>query len=320
MTSNDIEKQLNRHYNKIVEDSFETQERNREILAPFVSREELEKLDARRHDDFVLERKFFEDILSFLREKHSIPDIYFFPHSVQITTGMALGENGYVLYFSKKFQQTLCDICALSSYLFFEDDGGRLSDRDECRLKNILLGYIDTYANCREMPTVDETIYRIYAADSVIHGASMARSMLAFILCHEIAHVIINPSLKNVSSSEEFDADKLGCEMYFDLLSSGRTFGAMRLDPSMNRAPLLLMDLLELIDDYMVSIFGKRLMSDASHPSAGMRKCYLLNFYLFQYEKDSSVLYQIFYEQWLAIKAHLHLNITNIATNIKAMS
>lgn len=315
-----IERIHNSLYNKRLKRSTKIQKRMREVLSVHLTENELKNLDKRRQDDFILERNFFRDILFFLREKHNIPDIVFFPSSTLLMPGITLTENDYILNYSKKFQQTLCDICVLTSFLFFEDDNDRLSDDDERRLKNIFIGYIDTYANCRKMPVVNETIEKIYKAESVILGSAMARGILAFILCHEMAHVIINPTLKEVSCSEEFQADKLGCEMYFELLLSKKTFGSIKLDPSMNRAPLLLMDLLDLIDEYMINITQKPLASDSSHPSAEMRKCYLLNSFLFQCEKDSCMLYQIFYEQWMAIKAHLHINVENIVPNIKAMS
>lgn len=257
----------------------------REVLAAHLSENELKNLDKRKQDDFILERNFFKDILLFLRKKHNIPDIVFLPSSTLLMPGITLAGNQYMLKYSKKFQQTHCDICVLTSFLFFEDDNDRLSDDDERRLKNIFLGYIDTYANCGKMPIVNETIQKIYKAKSAICGSAMARGILTFILCHEIAHVIINPLLKEVSFSEEFQADKLGCELYFELLLSKKTFESMRLDPSMNRAPLLLMDLLDLIDDYMMNITNKPVASDCSHPPAEMRKCYLLNSFLFQCEK-----------------------------------
>ena len=320
MNLKEIEQIHNRDYNEIIKNSTKIQEKMREVLSVHLSENELENFDKRRQDDFILERSFFTDIFLFLRKKYNIPDIVFFPSSTLLMPGIVLVENDYILNYSKKFQQTLCDICVLTSFLFFEDDNDRLSADEERRLKNIFIGYIDTYANCGEMPVVNETIEKIYKAESAILGSAMARGILAFILCHEIAHVIINPTLKEVSCSEEFQADKLGCQMYFELLLSKKTFGTMRLDPSMNRAPLLLMDLLDLIDDYMLNITHKPVASDSSHPPAEMRKCYLLNSFLFQCDKDSCILYQFFYEQWMAIKAHLYINIENIVANIKAMS
>ena len=108
-------------------------------------------------------------------------------------------------------------------------------------------------------------------------ASALARAMVVFVLCHELAHV----HLDHLASAEpdaqtELQADARAVDYFRRVVAFGRTDRNthIHVDPKMAGAPLILSMILELYEAWLVSR-GTKLGDVSRHPPASLRTAQL---------------------------------------------
>lgn len=107
-------------------------------------------------------------------------------------------------------------------------------------------------------------------ADCLNISGAMSRSMILFVLCHEIAHCHLDHIKKVQTVALEYEADKQACKYFMLVVAnsvSGRKKHTAYVDIKVAGAPILLMRLLTVFENWLKSN-GFDLDAVSSHPKA----------------------------------------------------
>lgn len=105
---------------------------------------------------------------------------------------------------------------------------------------------------------------------NLTHG--LARAMLVFVLCHEIAHIEAGHLHEPASRDRELAADQAAAGLFLEVIQVGERAHATHIfiDPKIACAPLLLTAFLDLLEAWHQARFGAA-PSQTNHPAAADR-------------------------------------------------
>ena len=100
----------------------------------------------------------------------------------------------------------------------------------------------------------------------------LGRSMLVFVLCHELAHVHLGHLEQEPSREQELEADRLGSELFHRVVEAGKLDSEthIHVDPKVACAPIALTQILDLHETWL-TLRGREPSGSSKHPTAEER-------------------------------------------------
>lgn len=97
----------------------------------------------------------------------------------------------------------------------------------------------------------------------------LARAMLVFTLCHELAHCRLDHLSEPSDKQQELDADRLAAQFFLAVMEHGRhdNHTTVHIDPKVSGAPIIFMHLLNLHEAWQAQQ-GRSLKASSQHPYA----------------------------------------------------
>ena len=114
--------------------------------------------------------------------------------------------------------------------------------------------------------------YYLDFTDELRVSSVLARAMIVFALCHEIAHALLGHQEEEASPAQELAADGEAVRLYLELCGQQERARQTHvyLDPKIAGGPLVFMSILSLLEDWMLARGGVRQLP-STHPPASER-------------------------------------------------
>lgn len=110
-----------------------------------------------------------------------------------------------------------------------------------------------------------------YKGQTLSMAFAMARAMIVFVLCHELAHVVLDhhDNEEGDDASMEFEADALAAEYFLKVVEHGKVTNQtyIHIFPPLACAPLVLTMIFELYETWLESV-GLGSAKSGTHPPA----------------------------------------------------
>jgi hypothetical protein len=266
-----------------------------------------ELADKRKQDYFYMEMDFFSDIISITKKYlNHVPNIRFLPRRF-FDFKMSVGTIGAekILFAEELVLSFLTEFSCYAFYLSMKET----REKDDIRpFKRRMIAMIDIFVFRKKNTDFDEITMEVIGKNehSTKFACFMARAMYTYILCHEIAHAVINYKGEK-SLQNEFDADALGYEIFYSLILNSDNLKHLEFFPGLRRAPIALFDIFDLIDYFKREILDNYTV-DTSHPAPFLRKAALLEQFDFGDDEESFNLYLVISERVSALKYYIYKN------------
>ncbi|MEQ8749142.1 MAG: hypothetical protein RIC52_05135 [Amphiplicatus sp.] len=179
------------------------------------------------------------------------------------------GRNTIAL--DRTFEYWISCLCLLSAVATFEEmtepELAQLCSQVD-RTLNLFVEGSSFDRSREEMKT-----YLVRYAHLLNISEALARAMLVFALCHEIAHHMLGHLSAVKSRGQEFEADKMALGYFFKIVSAGNAARSSTayIDPKVAGAPLILTELIVLLDEWHASVYGGMPNDGGDHPGAAER-------------------------------------------------
>ena len=121
--------------------------------------------------------------------------------------------------------------------------------------------------------TRERSAYYLHAYSDLINlSGALARAMVVFVLCHEIAHCTLGHLKKDASIKSEMEADTQALHSFIKIMEHGahNPQTSIHIDPKIICAPVILTMILEFYEDWASRQLTEFNFSD-HHPSAQER-------------------------------------------------
>ncbi|MFK5855588.1 MAG: hypothetical protein QM503_05620 [Bacteroidota bacterium] len=201
-----------------------------------------------KHLSEILHQVYYEEII----EKLGIDSNILFDHGVtrKITSHVTnIGGAREHVFFDEQFDFWLFEICFLNSIVTFKP----FSASTGTKLINALRATLDVFriADLHEFNRDDMLKLNEEYDDLLKFSHDLSKAMIAFIICHEIAHTVSDYSRPNMSVEErEFEADKLGYDYFTTVIQHPDKSSYIALQDMFLCAPVLFFKYLDLEEDY----------------------------------------------------------------------
>ncbi len=277
---------------------------------------DLELLKKISEDDILIfEKNFFKDILGVLNKKYQISNIKIYSSNINNIFNASVQKDvdgTWSIVCSSLLFDFLNQISLYILYFYELNYDENVEEKQLFLLKNRIIEMIHINSKYNSSMKINKNHFGIYKDEKRnFRAAIIARNMYAFIICHEIAHIMfVDDSLNKYD--KELSADYFGMELYRDLIDDIDSIYNLHYDYS--SAPLIFFDILKLKNEYEKNILHNKCKSE--YPEASIRKYHLIScFDLFnhsyndKYESNTNILYMIYYEAITSLQFYLHQNI-----------
>ena len=263
--------------------------------------------EKRKHDYFYMEMAFFSDIMLIARKYIKyLPNIRFLPRRY-FDFSMSVGSLGSekIIFAEELMLSFLTEFSLFAFYISMENTAKAAKD-DLRQYKRYMVAAIDIFACRKKNSGIDEVFLEVVGKNehSAKFACFMSRAMYTFMLCHEVAHTVLNQSADS-SFQSEFDADALGYELFYSLISNSDKLNYLEFFQGLCRAPLALFDIFDLVDYFKREILDE-FVEDPKHPAPFLRKAALLDQFDFGDDEESFNLYLVLSEQVSSLKYYIH--------------
>lgn len=267
-------------------------------------------------EPYKYEQMFFTDIINCIQKHFSVDlnNVKLWPRrEFDMNTSIIFQDGIYYITTEDRTYDFIINFCANAFYITMQSIEGE----EKKKYMRRLLALIDIYyfRNKYLQRGSDDLDVYINNQNSIYHAALVSRAMYTYLLCHEIAHIVLNPKQKPTDVEDEFTADALAYKYYSCLIQNEREHKYLVMYEGLRRVPLLLFDLMELKDFYQELILQKTSHS-INHPDNAMRKSALLYQYEFGNDEECMDLYLLVYEQIESVRYFLYQACDNIRQNI----
>lgn len=284
----------------------ENEKRMKEYLAEQnFSLYDFELAEKRKQNYFYMEENFFRDIIN-ITKKHikDMPDIQFLPRrkfDFNVSVG-TLGTNK-IIFAEELVLSFLTEFSCFGFFLVMYNTEKEATAKD---IKRHMVAAIDIFI-CRKKNTgLDSVLLEAIGKNdhSTEYACYMARAMYTYILCHEIAHVVLEHEEKR-DYQQEFEADALGYEIFNWLILNSEELEYLEFFEGLRRAPLAVFDIFDLVE-YFKNIILEEREANLYHPAPYLRKAHLLDKFDFGDDEESFNLYLVISEQVSALKYYIY--------------
>ena len=171
----------------------------------------------------------------------------------------------------RTFEYWISCLCLLSAVATFET----LSEREMARLSGQMDRTLNLFVDGSgfERSREEMKVYLVRYAHLLNISEGLARAMLVFTLCHEIAHHLLDHLSGPPSSDQEFEADQIAAERFFRIVDAGESARSSTayVDPKISGAPLILAELMLLFEEWFAAAYGETESASDRHPGASER-------------------------------------------------
>ncbi|MDG5490598.1 hypothetical protein [Psychroserpens sp. SPM9] len=175
------------------------------------------------------------------------------------------GKKNNTIFFDEQFDFWLMDMCFLNSIFTFEEI--KSQKRYETLLKiysTVFKCFYSPYLHERIRDNIKPLLFTYPECTKFAH--SISKAMIAFIICHEIAHVQLGHINQVENPNLEFDADKLAFEYYDQLLNSKNKKGYLVFNNKLLCLPIILMNYFSILEKFSY-IKNGNIPSRNTHPN-----------------------------------------------------
>ncbi|WP_299557250.1 hypothetical protein [Seonamhaeicola sp.] len=196
----------------------------------------------------ILHQVYFEEII----EKLGIDSHILFDHGAirKVTSHVTnIGGVREHVFFDEQFDFWLFEICFLNSIATFKP----FSASTGTKLLDALRATLDVFriADLHEFNRDDMLVLNKKYDDLLKFSHDLSKAMIAFIMCHEIAHTVSDYLRPDMSVAErEFEADTLGYNYFTRVIQHPDKSSYIALQGMFLCAPVLFFKYLGLEEDY----------------------------------------------------------------------
>lgn len=264
-----------------------------------------ELAEQRKQDYFFMEENFFKDVM-YITKKYieNVPEIKFLPRrkfDFNVSVGTLMGEK--IIFAEELVVSFLTEFSCLAFFL-----ATRNTEKDEAIkvYKRHMVALIDIFVYRKKNSGLDKVILEAIGKNdhSTKFACFMGRAMYTYMLCHEVAHAVLQHE-ERVDYQQEFDADALGYEIFYCLILNCNDLQYLEFFPGLRRAPLALFDIFDLVEYFKKEIL-EQCEEKTHHPFPYLRKAHLLDSFDFGDDEESFDLYLVISEQVSALKYYIY--------------
>ena len=264
-----------------------------------------ELAEKRKKNYFYMEENFFNDVIKIIK-KHvkNVPDIQFLPRrKFDFNVSMGLVGTEKIIFAEELVLSFLTEFSCLVFFLAMYNTEKDASTKD---YKRHMVALIDIFVCRKKNSGLDNVLLEAIGKNdhSTQYACYMARAMYTYILCHEVAHVILEHDAKR-DFQQELEADFLGYEFFNWLIQDYNELEHLGFFEGLRRAPLALFDVFDLVE-YFKKVVLDEVEIDSYHPAPYLRKAHLLDNFDFGDDEECFNLYLVISEQVSALKYYIY--------------
>lgn len=266
---------------------------------------DFELAEKRKQDYFYIEENFFKDIIN-ISKKYigNMPDIQFLPRR-KFDFNVSVGTLGTkkIIFAEELVLSFLTEFSCFAFFLVMYNTDKEATAKE---IKRHMVAAIDIFI-CRKKNTgLDDVLLEAIGKNdhSTKFACYMARAMYTYMLCHEVAHVILEHEEKQ-NFHQEFQADALGYKIFNQLIRNSEELEHLEFFEGLRRAPLALFDIFDLVE-YFKNIILEEVEINPYHPAPYLRKAHLLDKFDFGDDEESFNLYLVISEQVSALYYYIY--------------
>lgn len=266
----------------------------------------------------IYEKNFFNKIKEVLKSEYDLENVYLMFADCEDNFNVItcpVGED-YLIIYSVMFFQFINSICLYVLCFYEFSSSQKYDDSILNKMKNNIIGIIDLMINRNKSVQLSDFDYNLYKNEDIaIKSAIIARNIQAFIICHELSHILFDKKSQINKFDRELNADENGMCIYAKLIENMPPEYNLNFDYS--RAPLILFELLDFID-YCNEIICDNKKDDSMYPIGEIRKCSLLSKTIFSLENTANTFFYVAFTDTLnEVRFHLFKNKEIIKENIE---
>lgn len=211
----------------------------------------------------TLHDKYFQDVIK-NAEIHVVNSKFFSGSIREITSFVSPENKESEIFFDQQMDFWLLDMAHLNTIAACKI----LNDDEFQELENIFDETLETFINPYKHEDLREKFKPLFFNHpdcfKLAHGIS--KSMIAFVICHELAHINLNHTKLTHEIEHEFEADELATKYYLKMIENTTVKDLIYVEKQFLKLPILLLNYFGIIEKYNFAKFAIS-PSRKTHPS-----------------------------------------------------
>ena len=297
-------------FEKAVPEYDETARENEKRMKEYFAEQNFSLYDSelaekRKKNYFYMEENFFNDIIKIIK-KHikNVPDIQFLPRrKFDFNVSMGLIGTEKIVFAEELVLSFLTEFSCLAFFLAMNNTEKDATAKD---YKRHMVALIDIFVCRKKNSGLDSVLLEAIGKNdhSTEYACYMARAMYTYMLCHEVAHLVLEHDAKR-DFQQELEADALGYDFLNWIIQDYEELEHLEFFEGLRRAPLALFDVFDLVE-YFKKVVLDEAETDSYHPAPYLRRAHLLDKFDFGDDEESFNLYLVISEQASALKYYIY--------------